>query len=147
MNPPSEYNSYKELSRVTHVSETVLRKEVDLDLLNDYLKMNTNPPPTQQEQTSYAAYILLDMRSLLRGEYIPGDCADFIDWKVQDFNNLPRTIRRELLLALAEHGYYPVGKANRTQAEKLEDIVNGRNTRGQLRERREEREGAGREVT
>jgi hypothetical protein len=98
MNPPSEYNLYKELSRVTHVSETVLRKEVDLDLLNnyllnDYLKMNTNPPPIQQEQTSYAAYILLDMRSLRRGEYVPWDCEDFINWKVQDFKNLPCTIR------------------------------------------------------
>jgi hypothetical protein len=139
MNPPSEYNLYKELSRVTYVSETVLRKEVDLDLLNDYLKMNTNPPPTQQEQTSYAVYILSDMRELPVGNYTLWDEGDFDGWKIQDFNNLPRTIRRELLLALAEHGFYPTGKANCTQAEKLEDILNSRNTTGVLRERREER--------
>jgi hypothetical protein len=145
MDSSSQYTSYKELSRVTHVSETVLRREVEFNLLDDHLKMNTDPPPTQQEQTSYAVYILRDMRELPAGDYATWDNGDFKSWKIQDFNNLPRAIRRELLLALAEHGYYPVGKTNRTQAEKLEDIVNGRNTEGLLRERREER--AGRQAT
>jgi hypothetical protein len=75
----SPYASYKELSRVTHVSETVLRREVDMDLLKERLKMDTDPPPTQQEQTSYAVYILLDMRGLPRGDYAPWDEADFKD--------------------------------------------------------------------
>jgi hypothetical protein len=139
MDPPSEYDSYKEMSRVTHVSETVLRKGVEIDLLHDRLHMDTDPLPTQQEQTSYAVYILSDMRELPVGNYTPWDEGDFDGWKIQDFNNLPRTIRRELLLALAEHGFYPTGKANCTQAEKLEDILNSRNTTGVLRERREER--------
>jgi hypothetical protein len=141
MDSCSLYTRYKELSRVTHVSETILRREVDIDLLNDHLKMNTDPPPTQQEQTSYAVYILHDMRELPAGDYALCDNGDFNGWKTQDFNYLPRAIRRELLLALAEHGFYPIGKTNRTQAEKLEDIANSTNTRGLLRERRGEREG------
>lgn len=145
MDSCSLHTRYKELSRVTHVSETILRREVDMDLLDEHLNMYTDPPPTQQEQTSYAAYILLDMRELPTGDYAPQDNRDFEGWTIQDFNNLPRAIRRELLLALAEHGYYPVGKTNRTQAEKLEDIANSTTTRGLLRERRGER--AGRQAT
>jgi hypothetical protein len=145
MDSCSLYTQYKELSRVTHVSETVLRREVDIDLLDEHLNMNTDPPPTQQEQTSYAVYILQDMRELPAGDYATWDNGDFKGWKIQDFDNLPRAIRRELLLALAEHGFYPVGKTNRTQAEKLEDIANSTNTRGLLRERRGER--AGRQVS
>jgi hypothetical protein len=141
MDSCSLHTQYKELSRVTHVSETILRREVDMDHLDDHLKMNTDPPPTQQEQTSYAMYILRDMRELPAGDYALWDDGDFNGWKTQDFNNLPRAIRRELLLALAEHGFYPVGKTNRTQAEKLEDIANSTNTRGLLWERREERVG------
>ena len=139
MAPPSIAKEYKELSGVTRVSETILRREVDLKLLHDRLDTH-NCPPTQQEQTSYAVYIISEMRELPRGKYALQDNEDFKGWTTQDFNNLPRAIRRELLLALAEHGQYPVGKANRTQAEKLADVINERSTEGPLRERRK---GAG----
>ncbi|KAF2469225.1 uncharacterized protein BDR25DRAFT_356466, partial [Lindgomyces ingoldianus] len=103
--------SYKELSGVTHVSETVLRREVDLHLVgDDCLNMDTNP--TQLQQCLYAVYILIDMRYEMAGR------------------------ERELLLAYAEHGHYPGGKANCTQAEKLGDIINGRGIKGQLWERK-----------
>ncbi|KAF2000133.1 hypothetical protein P154DRAFT_522910, partial [Amniculicola lignicola CBS 123094] len=94
--------------------------EVDLNLLLDRLWMDTNPPPTQQQRCSYAVYLLIDIR-----------------YEMARRDLLPRAIRRELLLAYAEHGHYPGGKANRTQAEKLGDITNRRGIVGPLRARRE----------
>jgi hypothetical protein len=123
--PATPYDSYKELSRVTHVSETILRREVDLEHLNDQVRTTT----------SYAVYVIMDMREQPQGGWRIEDEKDFQGWTIQDFNKLPRAIRRELLLALIEHGYYSI-PANRTQAEKLWDIANGRSTMGQQRKRK-----------
>lgn len=126
MAPPIE-EQHKELPGVTRVSETTLRREVDLDLLHN--RINTDSPLPRQ-QASYAVYILSDMRELPRGRYTLWDHNDFEGWTAYDFNNLTRAIRQEheLLLALAEHGHYPGGRWNCTQAEKLGDIINRRST-------------------
>jgi hypothetical protein len=56
--------------RVIYISKTVLCKEVEIDLLYNYLYIDTDPLSIQQEQTSYAVYILSNIRELPVGNYI-----------------------------------------------------------------------------
>ncbi|KAH8702922.1 hypothetical protein GQ44DRAFT_717201 [Phaeosphaeriaceae sp. PMI808] len=94
---------YEELIQKTQISAAILQREVDLSLLRDHLDIST--APTQVQQTSYVAETIIYIRT-------------------GHFNNLPRAFRRQLLLTLAEHRIYPIGKRYYTQAEKLVGITN-----------------------
>ncbi|KAF1992958.1 hypothetical protein P154DRAFT_528110, partial [Amniculicola lignicola CBS 123094] len=61
-------------------------------------------------------YLLINMRYKIAGrEYTLWDGSDFEGWTTYDLSLLPCAIRRELLLAYAEHRHYPRGKANCTR--------------------------------
>ncbi|KAH8689268.1 hypothetical protein GQ44DRAFT_720494 [Phaeosphaeriaceae sp. PMI808] len=113
-------DSYEELVQKTQISAAMLQREVDLSLLVDRLNIST--APTQVQQTSYVAETIVYIRT----------------GTVQHFNNLPRAFRRQLLLALTEHGIYPIGKRYCTQAEKLAGIVNYQH-RGGIKRRSRDR--------
>jgi hypothetical protein len=118
--------TYEQLARDTNISEGTLRRETDLSYWNDEIDMSSNP--TKVQLSSYAGCALAELRATTQtGKGLLQSYVEIFEgWTENNFKDLNRAIRRELVGMLEEKRITPMTTEGIVQATMLYEIAQKR---------------------